>query len=112
MSEARSDMTGRQYWRSLDEIKDTPKFREFLEREFPQGAEEMNNEWSRRSFLTLMGASAALAGLAGCRRPVEKIVPYVTQPEEVTNLVLFLASDEASYSTGSEFIIDGGLLAQ
>ncbi len=84
MSEARSDMTGRQYWRSLEEIKDTPKFREFLEREFPQGAEEMNNEWSRRSFLTLMGASAALAGLAGCRRPVEKIVPYVTQPEEVT----------------------------
>ncbi|HTF30503.1 MAG TPA: glucose 1-dehydrogenase [Flavitalea sp.] len=34
------------------------------------------------------------------------------QPEEVTNLVLFLASDEASYSTGSEFIIDGGLYAQ
>jgi 3alpha(or 20beta)-hydroxysteroid dehydrogenase len=34
------------------------------------------------------------------------------QPEEVTNLVLFLASDEASYSTGAEFIIDGGLHAQ
>lgn len=31
------------------------------------------------------------------------------QPEEVTNLVLYLASDESSYSTGSEFIIDGGL---
>jgi molybdopterin-containing oxidoreductase family iron-sulfur binding subunit len=77
-------MTGKKYWRSLDELKDTPQFHEFLEREFPQGAEEMGNEWSRRSFLTLMGASAALAGLAGCRRPVEKIVPYVTQPEEVT----------------------------
>ena len=82
-----SDMkftSGRQYWRSLDEIKDTPEFRQFLEREFPQGAEEMGNEWSRRSFITLMGASVALAGLAGCRRPVEKIVPYVTQPEEIT----------------------------
>ncbi|MDD2215668.1 MAG: glucose 1-dehydrogenase [Eubacteriales bacterium] len=33
------------------------------------------------------------------------------QPEEVTNLVLYLASDEASYSTGSEFIVDGGYLA-
>ncbi|MBI5267209.1 MAG: TAT-variant-translocated molybdopterin oxidoreductase [candidate division Zixibacteria bacterium] len=76
--------SGRQYWRSLDEIKDTPQFREFLEREFPQGADEMDNEWSRRSFITLMGASVALAGLAGCRRPVEKIVPYVTQPEEIT----------------------------
>lgn len=35
----------------------------------------------------------------------------VAQPEEVTNLVLFLASDESKYSTGSEFIVDGGLTA-
>src|SRR5690606_6957067 len=31
------------------------------------------------------------------------------KPEEVTNLVVYLASDESSYSTGSEFIIDGGM---
>ena len=35
----------------------------------------------------------------------------MAQSEEVTNLVLYLASDESSYSTGSEFIIDGGLTA-
>jgi len=35
----------------------------------------------------------------------------IGQPEEVTKMVLFLASDDASFSTGSEFIIDGGTLA-
>lgn len=38
-------------------------------------------------------------------------VQRMAQPEEVSNLVLFLASDESSYSTGSEFIMDGGLTA-
>ncbi len=35
----------------------------------------------------------------------------MAQPEEVARLALFLASGESSYSTGSEFLIDGGLLA-
>ncbi|UOQ84888.1 glucose 1-dehydrogenase [Gracilibacillus salinarum] len=36
----------------------------------------------------------------------------VAKPEEVTQMVLYLASDESSYSTGSEFIVDGGLTAR
>ncbi|MGX7107987.1 SDR family NAD(P)-dependent oxidoreductase [Facklamia miroungae] len=35
----------------------------------------------------------------------------VAQPEEVSNMIVFLASDEARYSTGSEFVIDGGVTA-
>jgi len=36
----------------------------------------------------------------------------VAQPEEVSSIVIYLASDESSYSTGAEFIVDGGLTAQ
>lgn len=36
----------------------------------------------------------------------------VAKSEEVSSLVLYLASDESSYSTGSEFVVDGGLTAQ
>lgn len=74
--------TGKKYWRSLDELADTPEFREFVAREFPQQAEGWNDPLERRTFIKLMGASLALAGLSGCVfQPPEKIVPYVTQPE-------------------------------
>src|SRR5437667_8612385 len=79
--------TGRsdKYWRSLDELVDSPIFEEFVQREFPQQAEEWNDPVERRTFLKLMGASLALAGLSGCViQPPEKIVPYVKQPEEET----------------------------
>ncbi|MES2310325.1 MAG: TAT-variant-translocated molybdopterin oxidoreductase [Verrucomicrobiota bacterium] len=79
-----NSQNGKQYWRSLGELSDTPQFREWLEREFPAGAQEMEmNDISRRSFLRLMGGSLALAGLgmAGCRRPEGYIVPFTNSPE-------------------------------
>jgi 3alpha(or 20beta)-hydroxysteroid dehydrogenase len=33
------------------------------------------------------------------------------EPAEISRLVAYLASDESSYSTGSEFLADGGLLS-
>jgi MoCo/4Fe-4S cofactor protein with predicted Tat translocation signal len=76
--------TGPQYWRSLEELADTPEFREFVEREYPQHAEEWHDPIGRRNFIKLMGASLALAGLTSCvYQPPEKIVPYVDQPEEL-----------------------------
>ena len=76
-------------WRSAGQLEDTPAFREWLDREFPQGAAELEGEGemetSRRSFLKLMGASTALAGfgMAACRRPETYIVPYTKAPEWV-----------------------------
>ena len=72
----------RTYWRSLAQIEDRPEFRAALEREFPEGASELPEGVTRREMMMLLGASLSLAGLAGCRRPVEEIVPYVTAPEE------------------------------
>lgn len=79
-------LTGRKYWRSLGELHDTPEFREWLGREFPAGAHEMELDGtSRRHFLKLMGASMALAGfgLTGCRRPESYLVPYSKSVEWV-----------------------------
>src|SRR5438876_6793096 len=70
------------YWRSLEELADSPILEEFVRREFPQHAEEWNDPVERRTFLKVMGASLALAGISGCViQPPEKIVPYVKAPE-------------------------------
>jgi MoCo/4Fe-4S cofactor protein with predicted Tat translocation signal len=78
------DTTGPEYWRSLEELAGSDEFQEMLHREFPKGASEWLDDFSRRGFLKTMGASLALAGLTGCTRmPTTEIVPYVRQPENV-----------------------------
>jgi len=76
--------TGKKYWRSVDELADTPAFREAMQREFPAQAAEWIDPVSRRGFLKVMGASLALAGLSGCtKQPDEEIYPYVKEPEDL-----------------------------
>ncbi|HEX5474725.1 MAG TPA: TAT-variant-translocated molybdopterin oxidoreductase [Vicinamibacterales bacterium] len=85
---------GRLYWRSLGELADTPAFREYLHREFPEQASQWNDPKGRRQFLKLMSASLALAGIGACtKQPPEKIIPYVRQPEDlVPGKPLFFAT--------------------
>jgi MoCo/4Fe-4S cofactor protein with predicted Tat translocation signal len=78
---------GLEYWRSLDELAGTERFRQFLQREFPalnapEADPSMLDPVGRRNFLKLMSASLAFAGLTACtRQPQEHIVPYVRTPE-------------------------------
>ena len=75
---------GKKFWRSIDELAETPEFAELVTKEFPSQASEWIDPVSRRSFLKVMGASMALAGLAGCtKQPDEPIMPYVQAPEDL-----------------------------
>ncbi len=87
LEQVRADLkgtTGKRYWRSLDELQNTPEFQAAVEKEFPSAAQEWVDPVSRRGFLKIMGASMALAGLAGCtKQPDEPIYPYVKAPEDL-----------------------------
>ncbi|MBE2214990.1 MAG: TAT-variant-translocated molybdopterin oxidoreductase [Opitutaceae bacterium] len=89
-----AEKTGPRYWRSLDELTGNPKFREYLDREFPEGASELN-ETDRRHFFKIMAASFAFGGLTltGCRRPEAKILAYAKTPENtIPGLPLYFAT--------------------
>lgn len=89
----REDQSGERYWRSLGQLQGDAEIQEYTNEEFLPGASEGPGKASRRQFMQLMGASMALAGLTACRRPVEKIMPYTRQPEEiVAGLPLFYAT--------------------
>jgi MoCo/4Fe-4S cofactor protein with predicted Tat translocation signal len=79
-----AETKGPEYWRSLEELAGSTEFQEMMHREFPKGASEWADSVSRRGFMKLMGASLAMAGMTACtKQPLEPIVPYVRQPEEV-----------------------------
>jgi MoCo/4Fe-4S cofactor protein with predicted Tat translocation signal len=101
--------TGKQYWRTLEELAGDPDFEELLHREFPrQAPSEWDDSVDRRDFLRLMAASLALAGLSGCgRAPEQYIVPYVKQPDGL------VPGNPQFYATAMPFGADAiGLLVE
>ncbi len=73
--------------RAPDPVAD-PALREHLATEFSKGHVDTpptDEAWdlSRRGLLGAMAATFALVGAEGCRRPIEKIVPYAKMPEDV-----------------------------
>ncbi|MBL9114185.1 MAG: TAT-variant-translocated molybdopterin oxidoreductase [Verrucomicrobiaceae bacterium] len=75
--------TGRRYWRSINELESREDFMKSLGTEFPNGdmLNDEERENSRRNFLKIMGASAGLMGLASCRRPIARLVPFTSSVE-------------------------------
>jgi MoCo/4Fe-4S cofactor protein with predicted Tat translocation signal len=87
------DEPQRKQWRSLEELSRSEEFDSYLRDEFPQQALALDSGVDRRSFVKLMGASVAMAGLAACSAPDQKLIPYVNQPENfIPGKPLFFAS--------------------
>jgi MoCo/4Fe-4S cofactor protein with predicted Tat translocation signal len=83
----------KKYWRGLPELHNSPEFEashknEFAEPlpidEFLNSDEAERSGTSRRDFLKVMGFSTAAVALAACETPVNRSIPYVVKPEEVT----------------------------
>ena len=87
--------SGPRYWRSLDDLATTPAVQEVMQREFPQGADNLDGV-DRRKFFKLMAASFALGGVglaAGCRRPEAHILAFGKSVENmIPGLPLYYAS--------------------
>ncbi|MGH9870484.1 MAG: TAT-variant-translocated molybdopterin oxidoreductase [Candidatus Polarisedimenticolia bacterium] len=76
-------MSNDRWWRSPEALAGDESVRDFVKGEFPEGADRPPTQIGRRQMLTLMGATVSMAWLSGCRRPEERIVPYVAPPEEI-----------------------------
>ena len=83
----------KKYWKGLPELTESPEFvqnknNEFAEQlpmgEFLTGDDNDSKGTSRRDFLKVMGFSTAAVALAACETPVNRAIPYVVKPEEVT----------------------------
>jgi MoCo/4Fe-4S cofactor protein with predicted Tat translocation signal len=95
-------MDQQSYYRSLEQLADTPEFRAFAAEEFPgfvnvyesRGEAEPCDDdpeaarLSRRKFLALSAAAFGLAAAAGCRRPDIQILPYSAVPDEQTGFIV------------------------
>jgi MoCo/4Fe-4S cofactor protein with predicted Tat translocation signal len=97
-------VTDERQWQSIEEWMDSTQFEKLITNEFPEEASEWLDPVSRRQFMTVMGASVALAGAIGCNPSLKpasakKVVPYVKQPEQMLpGVPLFFATAVAQQS--------------
>jgi len=97
-SDPQSDTSGPTFWRHPAELEEEASSSDDEDRlEFGPGDSEPPSGASRRQFLQLMGAAMAMAGLSGCRRPEEKILPYTRGTDEV------MPGVPQQYATGMPF---------
>ena len=101
--------TGPKYWRSLDQLAESPDFRQWMEREFPAGASEFTDPVNRRHFVKIMSASFLLmgaVGLTGCRRPEENILPFSKMPDDyIHGLSKFFATARPTRATAIPLVV-------
>src|SRR3989338_6114949 len=104
MSETNENM---KYWRSVQYQEWTDEYKALVKDEFRQGDSEFTG-LQRRDMLKLMGASFALAGLgAGCRRPVDKIMPYSKAPEgTIPGIPKYFATTRPSVLGGVGLVVE------
>jgi len=83
----------KKYWKGLEELNETPEFVKLRDNEFASdlpmeeflGNENLGeNKTGRRDFLKFLGFSVTAAAVAACETPVQKALPYVVKPENLT----------------------------
>ncbi len=75
---------GRVYWRSMEQLAQTPEYQRLVHDEFQGGSEMAVDDVSRRGFLGLVAAAVAMASTTACRKPFRKILPFAQRPEDLT----------------------------
>ncbi len=84
----------KKYWKGIEQLEDTAVAQRLAQNEFVEeipvdeflGNKENleSTSTTRRDFLKFMGFSTAAATLAACETPINKSIPYVVKPEEIT----------------------------
>ncbi|MCC6837022.1 MAG: TAT-variant-translocated molybdopterin oxidoreductase [Bacteroidia bacterium] len=86
-------MATKKYWKGLEELNNSPEFVQKAQNEFAEqipvekflgNENQESNGTNRRDFLKFLGFSVTAASLAACETPVNKAIPYVVKPEEIT----------------------------
>lgn len=104
----------KKYWKGIEELQETPEFLNLKQNEFAEempvdaflGNEQVGStQTNRRDFLKVLGFSVTAASLAACETPVQRAIPYLNKPEEITpGVANYYAS---TYWDGQDF---GGIV--